>query len=75
MKDYSLCKHVDLKVDKEDKVVRVMKGPIYPYFGWSRKEQADIPRLRCSECKRSIKIRGYIIERDRNSRYTPKQST
>lgn len=73
LKMLSLCEHVDLDIDKESKIVTVLRGAIFPYFAWSVKLQADTPRLKCSVCNKFVVIKGYIIKRDKAALYTPRQ--
>lgn len=61
----SLCEHVDLRIDRDGKhpVAVIERGAASARFTWSRKLQADVPRLICSVCGKSILIYGYAVAR------------
>lgn len=58
-----LCEHVLLSGKKGSGTITVVRGPAVPMFLWYAKLQADIPVIRCSMCKRSLRIKGYIVKR------------
>ena len=62
-----LCEHVDIEINKEatPPYVKVIRGVAVPAFGWSRKLEADTPRIKCSECGTMKVIRGYAVKMNR----------
>lgn len=59
-----LCKHSTIKIirDEEHKRIVPVKGVIRAYFSWSKKYHADVPRVACVFCKKSIVAFGFIVQ-------------
>ena len=49
-----ICEHVEYAERAEG--VRVVRGTAAPVYGWSRELEADVPLLRCSECRATVRL-------------------
>lgn len=59
----TLCEHVRIETTevKGKLLVGAASGVIMGYFSWSRKYMADVPRVRCIMCKKSMIVIGYLV--------------
>ena len=51
-----LCEHVEW-AERPDGV-EVTRGTATPLYGWSKEQEADVPLLRCSDCRATVPLIG-----------------